>query len=198
MSRHTSELTDAQWAHIAPLLPEPKASPNGTPKPIANRLVFEGILWVLRSGTRWKDLPERYPSPSTCWRRLRAWEAQDIWLKAWRTLLSHRDEQGQLDWAETFADGSFAPAKKEGPVSVRPNAERVRSGWWWQTARVFLWENYLNSASKHEVGLIEPTLERVAVPRPGRGRPRKNPTWLIYDKAADSDPLRARLARRGD
>ena len=63
MSRHTSELTDAQWAHIAPLLPAPKASPNGGPKPIANRPVFEGILWVLRSGARWKDLPERYPSP---------------------------------------------------------------------------------------------------------------------------------------
>ena len=38
MSRHASELTDAQWAHIAPLLPEPTASPKGGPKPIANRL----------------------------------------------------------------------------------------------------------------------------------------------------------------
>ena len=57
--------------------------------------------------------------------------------------------------------------------------------------------NYLDAASPAEVGLIEPTLERVAVPRPGRGRPRKNPTRLIYDKAADSDPLRTRLARRG-
>ena len=73
----------------------------------------------------------------------------------------------------------------------------LRSGWWWQTARVFLWETTWDSASPAEVGLIEPTLERVAVPRPGRGRPRKNPTRLIYDKAADSDPLRTRLARRG-
>ena len=57
--------------------------------------------------------------------------------------------------------------------------------------------NYLESASPSEVTLIEPTLERVGVPRPGRGRPRKNPQRLIYDKAADSDPLRARLARKG-
>ena len=112
MARHTCELTDEQWAHIAPLLPEPKASPKGGPKPIANRPVFEGILWVLRSGARWQDLPERYPSPSTCWRRLRAWEIDGVWLKAWRALLGQLDEQGQQDWSETFADGSFAPAKK--------------------------------------------------------------------------------------
>jgi transposase len=140
MSRHRSELTDRQWSHIAPLLPEPKASAKGGPKPIANRPVFEGILWVLRSGARWKDLPDQYPSPSTCWRRLRDWEEQELWLKAWRALLAQLDERGQLDWAETFADGSFAPAKKGGLASARPNAERVRSGWWWSTARVFLWE----------------------------------------------------------
>ena len=54
----------------------------------------------------------------------------------------------------------------------------------------------LASASPHEATLIESTLERVAVPR-RRGRPRKNPKRLIYDKAADSDPLRKRLKNRG-
>ena len=57
--------------------------------------------------------------------------------------------------------------------------------------------NDLDWASPAEVGLMEPTLEPIAVARPGRGRPRKNPTRLIYDKAADSDPLRTRRARRG-
>lgn len=55
----------------------------------------------------------------------------------------------------------------------------------------------LASASPNEVTLIESTLEQVSVPRRGRGRPRKKPERLIYDKAADSDPLRARLKRRG-
>lgn len=54
----------------------------------------------------------------------------------------------------------------------------------------------LASASPHEATLIESTLERVSVPR-RRGRPRKNPKRLIYDKAADSDPLRRRLNKRG-
>ena len=76
-----------------------------------NRPRFEGILWVLRSGARWKDLPASYPSPSTCWRRLRLWEEQEVWLTAWRAFLAQLDRQGQLDWAKTFADGSFAPAR---------------------------------------------------------------------------------------
>jgi transposase len=140
MARKQSELTDAQWAKIAPLVPEVKASPHGGPKPIPNRPVFEGILWILRTGARWQDLPERFPSPSTCWRRLRDWEEQGVWLKAWRAFLAQLDAQGQLDWSEAFADGSFAPAKKGGPASGRRNAAKARSGWWWSTAKVFLWE----------------------------------------------------------
>ena len=140
MAREQSELTDRQWAKIAPLLPEPKLSTKGGRTPIPNRPVFEGILWVLRSGARWKDLPRRFPSPSTCWRRLRQWEEQGIWLKAWRALLAELDVKRRLRWYETFADGTFSPAKKGAHASVKRNAERVRSLWWWQTARVFLWE----------------------------------------------------------
>jgi len=140
MARDLRLITDEQWKIIEPLLPEPKASPKGGPKPIANRPCFEGILWVLRSGARWKDLPERYPSPSTCWRRLRDWEAQGVWLKAWRALLAQIDARQALDWEECFTDASFSPAKKGATQLGKPSVERVQSGWWWQTARVFLWE----------------------------------------------------------
>jgi transposase len=135
------ELTDEQWEKIKPFLPQPKRSRKGGRPPADNRACLEGILWVLRSGARWKDLPDDFPSASTCWRRLRDWEQTGLWLKIWRCFLGELDEQGQLDWSETFADGSFAPAKKGGPASARPNAARVRSGWWWSTAKVFLWES---------------------------------------------------------
>ena len=140
MARPRTQLTDERWAKIEPLLPKFKRSRKGGRKPVGNRRILEGILWVLRSGARWQDLPDEFPSPSTCWRRLRDWEEQDVWLDIWRAFLSELDEKGQLDWAETFADGSFAPAKKGATVSERPNAERVRSGWWWSTAKVFLSE----------------------------------------------------------
>ncbi len=106
------ELKEEQWARIAPLLPEPKVSPKGGRRPEPNRPCFEGILWVLRSGARWKDLPGEYPSYSTCRRRLLEWEDKGVWLKVWRTLLAELDDQQRLDWEECFADGSFAPAKK--------------------------------------------------------------------------------------
>ena len=140
MAREHSELTDKQWTKIAPLLPARKVSPKGGRTAIPNRPVFEGILWVLRSGARWKDLPKCFPSASTCWRRLKQWEEAGVWLKVWRKFLGELDEQGRIDWSEVFADGTFSPAKKGAIASERRNAERVQSLWWWQTARVFLWE----------------------------------------------------------
>jgi len=137
------ELTDAQWLKIERLLPKEKPSPRGGRRWIDDREVMEGILWVLRSGARWKDLPGEYPSATTCWRRLREWEDAGVWLAIWRAFLSELDDAGQLDWHEVFADGTFAPAKKGVPRSERPNAERVQSLWWWQTARVCLSESNL-------------------------------------------------------
>ena len=140
MAKKRWKLTDAQWQKIEPLLPKLKKSKHGGRPWADNRKVFEGILWVLRTGAPWADLPKQYPSPSTCWRRLRDWEELDVWLNTWRAFLSELDQRGQLDWSEAFADGSFAPAKKGVNASERPNAARERSGWWWSTAKVFLWE----------------------------------------------------------
>lgn len=130
-------LTDEQWAKIQPLLPKHRS--KGRPW-ANNREVLEGILWVLRSGARWRDLPAHYPSSSTCWRRLKQWEENGVWLRIWRKFLSQLDAQGTLNWSEVFLDGSFASAKKGGSAWVKPNAEKVQSGWWWSTARVFLSE----------------------------------------------------------
>jgi transposase len=137
-------LTDAQWEKIEPLLPKPKAPRKGKrrgrpPKP--PRVVLEGILWILKTGARWQDLPtDLGVSPSVCWKRLRAWEEQGVWLRLWRAFLCELDQRGRLDWQESFLDGSFAPAKKGATASAKPSAARARSGWWWSTARVFLWE----------------------------------------------------------
>ena len=140
MARYTRFLTDEQWAKIEPLLPKPKSGSRGGRPWADNREVLEGILWILRTGAPWKALPEEYPSPATCWRRLRLWEDEGIWLDIWRKFLADLDEAALLDWEEAFIDGSFAPAKKGAPASEKPRRAKEQSGWWWSTARVFLWE----------------------------------------------------------
>jgi transposase len=140
MARHRPLLTDEQWEKIAPLLPALPRSERGGRPWADHRRVLEGILWVLKTGARWRDLPAEYPSPSTCWRRLRHWEEEDVWLSVWRAFLAELDDQGQLDWEETFADATFVPAKKGAPPSGKLRGGRAQSFWWWSTARVFLWE----------------------------------------------------------
>jgi len=130
-------LTDKQWEKIEPLLP--KLSSNGRPWK-RNRDCLEGILWLLYTGARWEDIPDRYPSPSTCWRRLKMWTEKDVWLNIWRAFLSQLNAKDRLDWSESFMDGTFVPAKRGACASARRSAERAQSLWFWQTAKVFLWE----------------------------------------------------------
>ena len=140
MARSVPLLTEAQWKKIAPLLPKPPKQRKGGRPWIENRRVLDGILWILRSGARWQDLPEKYPHPSTCWRRLRDWEERGVWLNIWRAFLSELNERQQLKWSESFLDGSFAPAKKGAAESEKPSGARGRSGWYWSTVKVFRWE----------------------------------------------------------
>jgi len=141
MKRRQKLLTEEQWALIGPLLPEPKRRKDGRGRPaVSNRRCLEGILWILQTGAAWHFLPDEYPSPSTCWRRLKQWEEQGVWLKAWRTLLGVLDERGLLKWDEAFLDGSFAPAKKGAMGLAKPSAAKAQSGWYWETVKVFRWE----------------------------------------------------------
>lgn len=105
-------LNDSQWFLIENLFPDPPITGRGGRPRVPPRACLEGILWVLQTGARWKDLPERYPSPATCWRRLNEWTQAGIWIEAWRRLLGHLDQFKQINWEEAIADGTFSPGKK--------------------------------------------------------------------------------------
>ena len=100
--------TDKQWTRIAPLLP--KGAATGRPR-ADDRRTIEGILYVLKTGCRWKDMPWQYGAYVTAWRRLRVWSADDTWQKIWRALLAELDETGRLDWEHCALDGSYVRAK---------------------------------------------------------------------------------------
>jgi transposase len=134
-------LTDAQWEQIRPQLPREKRHRRGGRPRADSRRCCEGILWILWTGAPWSELPARYGSGRTCWRRLRQWEERGILLALWRAFLNELNDRPKIRWNECFIDGSFAPAKKGAPKSAQPSAARDRSGWYWSMARVLRWEH---------------------------------------------------------
>ena len=118
------ELTDAQWFVIEDLFPRPAVSRRGGRPRIPPRECLEGVLWILRTGARWKDLPNIFPSPPTCWRRLKEWTEAGVFQQAWARLLRTLDRLGKIDWEQALADGSFARAKKGAHLSGKPSAAR--------------------------------------------------------------------------
>jgi transposase len=121
MSRH--DLTDEQWTIIAPLLPKQRPGPGR--KRNGDRQTLNGILFVLKTGCTWEDVPRTYGSPATCWRRFRLWSADGTWERIWRTLLSQLDAQGKLEWTQAFLDGSFVPAKRGALASAKRKSARA-------------------------------------------------------------------------
>lgn len=111
-------LTDKQWAVISPLLPQQNFSKGGRPR-ADDRKTFNGILWVLRTGAQWNELPDRYGSSVTCWRRLKAWEEDGTWERIWKRLLSILSKENKLMLSVGMVDGTFSPAKKGGVWLVR-------------------------------------------------------------------------------
>ena len=131
-------LTDEQWAVLEPLIPEPPRRDDGRGRPWKPaRDVLNGILWVLRTGAPWKDLPERYPPYQTCHRRFQRWEQEGVMDKILLSLAQDLKERGDLDVRECFIDGTFVVAKKGASGWERPSGAKVRRSWQWQTALVF-------------------------------------------------------------
>jgi len=106
-------LTDEQWRRLEPLLPRWKPSKKGGRPSADNRAIFEGIPWILRTGARWRDLPEDYGvCPATCWRRLHRWEEESVSEDVWQEYLRQLDDRNLLSWQECFIDATFTPAKR--------------------------------------------------------------------------------------
>jgi transposase len=104
----------------------------------AQRAVLNGILWILRTGAPWADLPHRYPPKSTCHRRFQEWTKSRVFAKILTALARDLRERGNIDLREGFIDGSFAPAKKGAMVWARPKGAKEPKLWALQTLAVFL------------------------------------------------------------
>ena len=132
------KLTEAQWELIAPFFPEPKAQPGkrGRP-PRPYRDVMNGILWVMRTGAPWHDLPGRYPSYQTCHRRFQQWCEDGTLERVVVALRRDLRDRGGVEDIEGFIDGTYVPAKKGVQTSASAARARQPRSWQSQTAVVF-------------------------------------------------------------
>ena len=169
--------TEAQWGKISDHLPPRPRRPKGGRPPAEDRRCLEGILWILWTGAPWSELPPAYGSATTCWRRLRVWEESGLLLALWRAFLAELNDQQKIRWDECFVDGSFAPAKKGGLLSVRPNGARARSGWGWSMARVLRWEHTWTRRPHRKSGSSKrPSTRWRSDARDSRAAPASGPT----------------------
>lgn len=131
------QLSDEQWLLIEDLFPWTPPSALGGRPAVPPRAALEALLWLLRIGGRWQDLPEGSPSESTCRRRLKEWTESGLLVEVWSRLIELADELGEIDWEQLIADGTFCRAKKGGIASESAARARARRCWcsWTVTAR---------------------------------------------------------------
>lgn len=133
------DLTQEQWHVVEALLPADPVRKDGRGRPWSDRRqVLNGVLWILRTGAPWKDLPDRYGAHQTVHRRFQNWVHSGALAGALLAIAQDLKERGGLDLRECFIDGTFVPAKKGGAASGRPSGAKAPKSWALQTAMVFL------------------------------------------------------------
>jgi transposase len=115
-------LTDAQWQRIAPLLPGKQGDPGRSGDD--NRRSLEGILWIVRTGAPWRDLPEYFGKWSTVWKRFRRWALNGIFEKVFKVL------SGEPDMEYALIDGTIVKVHRHGTgakggLKIRLSANRA-------------------------------------------------------------------------
>lgn len=117
-------LDDELWTLIQPLLPPPKPRRMRYPgrKPLDDRVVLTGILFVLQSGIPWEMLPQEMGCGSgmSCWRRLRTWQEAGVWDRLHEVLLAKLRAADRIDWSRVVIDSSSIRAvgsgQKQDPI----------------------------------------------------------------------------------
>ena len=177
------DLKDAQWTILEPLIPKPHTRPDGRGRPWRHaREVLNGILWVLRTGAPWQDIPDRYPSPATCHRRFQEWLRSGVFVKILAALATDLRDRGKLDLTECFVDATFVGAKKGGFAWAPLSGERVQSSWQLSTAMVFLSPSTWPVLRQLKSNSSPPPSRPASSPNSPRGSSATRPTTVMRSR----------------
>ena len=126
MAREERELTDARWAVLKPLLP-PQRPTTGRPNK-DHRQVLEAIVWLLRTGAPWRDLPDSFGPWRTVASRFYRWRRQGVFDRLLAEITRRADVLGELDWLVHYVDGSVVRAHQHAAGARRQPSVADRKG----------------------------------------------------------------------
>ena len=123
-------VSDELWDEIKPLLPPEPPKPKGGRPRIPDRTCLMGIVFVLRTGCIWNDLPAELGcgDGSTCWRRFRDWTRAGVWPAVWRCVLNALGKDGLVDLSRAVIDSASMRAVFGGPTRAQTPQIAARKG----------------------------------------------------------------------
>ncbi|MFE0462361.1 IS5 family transposase [Kitasatospora sp. NPDC058965] len=204
MRRH--ELSDAEWAVLSRFLPS--SGTAGRPRS-DDRVVLNGIVWKLRTGSSWRDVPERYGSWQTLYTRFRRWALDGTFSRMLRAIQAEKDAGGDIDWLVSV-DSTIVRAHQHATGGKRGHDRdeagdhalgRSRGG---LSTKVHLACDgrgrplafVLTGGNTNDCTRLEHVMQAISVPRIGPGRPRTRPDHVVADKGYSSRKIRTYLRKR--
>ena len=195
------EVSDELWAKIEPILLEdapPPPTVKGGRKRTDWRQAFNGIIFRMRTGCQWNQLPKQFGDDSSVHRWFQRWNRNGVMEKVWAALVSECDELGGVSWQWQSADGAMGKARFGGD-KVGPNpTDRGKSG----VKRSVIVEQdggplgaVIAGANVHDTKLLAGTIEAIVVERPEPTE--EHPQNLCLDKGYDNPTGRESAAAKG-
>lgn len=197
-------VSDELWQRIELLLPPEKPRRFRFPgrKPLDRRKVLSGIIFVLKSGISWDDLPAElgWGCGRTCRETLAAWQQAGVWQQWHELLLAELNEADRIDWSRVLIDSAPVKAPKGGDQTGPNPTDRRKKGSKHHLAtdaKGVPLATKLTGANRHDVTQLIPLIDAIPAVRGRRGRPRRRPKRAQADRAYDSEEKRQELRRRG-
>ena len=196
-------VTDELWEIVEPLLPPAKERRFRYPgrKPVDNRVALSAILFVLKSGIAWEDVPaELGCCGMTAWQKLHQWQEAGVWQELHRVLLSKLHQADKVNWERALVDSSTVRATQGGSGTGPNPTDRAKAGskhHLLSDANGLPLAQHTTGANVPDIKQLEPLVDAIPPVQGKRGRPRRRPKKVQGDRGYDSQPHRDRLQKRG-
>jgi len=195
-------LPDELWEVIEPLLPTWTPSPKGGQPRLPDRDVLTGILFVLKTGIPWEDLPCEMGCGSgmTCWRRLRHWQAEGTWDKIHKALLDRLRGADAIDWPRALIDSRFVRAAYGGEATGPSRVDRGKPGTEHHViadASGIPLTASMTAADVNDITEFAPLFDKIPSVAGKVGHPKRKPDAVQGDLAYDPEPHRQGLEAMG-